>query len=121
VRVTLYSFGHVGSVVGPYATLDLYHSRHPSAQGQCIERFDAIVDEMAVTPMGDPRLFDQFHKAMEVWLRELPDVPLVQWYHRVLTNTTYWTNWPTEENPYINTAFWHLTFPLVLWNLEPVQ
>jgi peptide/nickel transport system substrate-binding protein len=119
-QATLWFFGHMGSVVDPYATLDQYHSRHPWVPVQLAE-FDAIVDEMAVTPMGDARLLDQYHRAMEVWLRELPEVPLVQWYHRVLTNTTYWTNWPSEENPYINTIPIHLTLPLILWNLEPAR
>ncbi len=36
-------------------------------------------------------------------------------------NTTYWTNWPTAENPYVNGAFWHLTYAMVLWNLQPTQ
>ena len=38
-------------------------------------------------------------------------------------NTTYWKNWPTAENSaaphYVNGAHWHLTFPMVLWSLQP--
>ena len=34
-------------------------------------------------------------------------------------NTTYWKNWPTAENAYVNGASWHLTYPIVLWNLKP--
>ena len=48
---------------------------------------DAIVDQMAATPMGDAKIFDQFRSAFEIWFRNLPEVPLVQWYHRILTNT----------------------------------
>ena len=29
-------------------------------------------------------------------------------------NETYWTNWPTAENAYVNPAHWHLTWPLVM-------
>ena len=36
-------------------------------------------------------------------------------------NTTYWTNWPTQDNPYLNGAFWHWTFPLLVLNLKAVQ
>ena len=36
-------------------------------------------------------------------------------------NTTYWTNWPTKDNAYVNGAFWHLTWAMVLWNLKPAQ
>ena len=47
---------------------------------------------------------------MEIWLPDLPDIQLVQNYHRIPMNTTRWKNWPTADNPYINGASWHLTF-----------
>jgi hypothetical protein len=34
-------------------------------------------------------------------------------------NTTYWTNWPDQNNPYINSANWHRTFELVLMGIQP--
>ena len=70
-------------------------------------------------PKNVEKLKDLFRAAMEIWLPDLPDIQLVQNYHRIPMNTTYWKNWPTEDNPYINGASWHLTFPLVLWNLQP--
>jgi peptide/nickel transport system substrate-binding protein len=44
--------------------------------------------------------FDLFHQAIDIWYRELPEVSLVKWFHRTLCNTTYWTGWPSPENPY---------------------
>ena len=40
---------------------------------------------------------------------DLPVIPLVQ--ARLLTpfNTTYWTNFPTAENPYIHPGHWWVT------------
>jgi len=52
------------------------------------------------------------------WLPDLPDIQLVQNYHRIPMNTLRWKNWPTAENPYINGASWHLTYNLVLWNVQ---
>jgi hypothetical protein len=49
----------------------------------------------------------------------LPDIPLVHNFHRIPMNTTYWANWPTEQNAYVNGACWHLTYAIVLWNLQP--
>ena len=57
--------------------------------------------------------------AMAIWLNEMPSVPLLQWYHRIPHNETYWTNWPSEDNPYINSAYWSRTWLLVLLNLQP--
>ena len=40
-----------------------------------------------------------YRQAMEIWLPELPDIQLTEFYHRIPMNTTYWTGWPTEDNP----------------------
>ncbi len=123
--------GHGGSVTGdPYFTLRLYQSATTAVPGAHLvnfyrwknDQFDQIVDRMALAPITDQaQLRDLTRQAMEIWLRELPDVQLVEWYHRIPMNTTYWKNWPTAENPYVNGAFWHLTFNLILNELEPAQ
>ncbi len=71
-----------------------------------------------MTPSDDPGYMDLYLAAMEIWLDNLVDAPIQQWLHRIPMNTTYWTNWPTAENPYVNGAFWHPTFPLMLHNLR---
>ena len=60
----------------------------------------------------------QWLKAMAIWLPELPDVQLMQFYHRLPMNLTYWKGYPTKDNPYVNPAFFHSTYGLVLHNLE---
>jgi peptide/nickel transport system substrate-binding protein len=127
-RAYLHFFGHGGSVYDPYVTLDMYHSRWKKPTGENCgpnrprwsnEEYDGIVEEMSRTSPDDKeKMQDLFNKAMEIWYRELPEVPLVQWFHRLAMNTTYWTGWSNSDNPY-NTAYWHLTFPITLWNLEP--
>ena len=124
-----YTFGHGGSVRDPYFTLRLYHSRFIEPTGTATptfwrwrnEKFDALVDRMGQTSPDDPQLAALFRRAMEIWLRELPSVPLVQFYHRIAHNHTYWKNWPSRENPYINSAYWHRTWLLILLGLEPAQ
>jgi peptide/nickel transport system substrate-binding protein len=123
--------GHGGSVSGdPYYSLRLYQSATAAVPGAhqvnfsrwVNEEYDEIVDEMAVTSPDDTdALMDQFRRAMEVWLPELPAVMINEFYHRIPMNTTYWENWPTEDNNYVNGAFWHLTFQLVLNNLRAVE
>ena len=124
-----YLMGNGGSVRDPYFTLRLYHSRFVQPTGTHAERFwrwsnpeyDAIVDQMGQTSPDDPELQRLFREAMEIWLAELPSIPIVQWYHRIPHNETYWKNWPTAKKPYINSAYWHNTWLLVLLGLEPVQ
>jgi peptide/nickel transport system substrate-binding protein len=120
-------YGHGGSVNEPYNTLRLYQGASVAVPGGHQVNFakwknaeyDKLVDEMfGVAPTDTKKLTEIFRKAMEIWLPELPDIQLVQNYHRIPMNTTYWKNWPTAANPYVNGAHWHLTFPMVLWNLQ---
>jgi peptide/nickel transport system substrate-binding protein len=123
-------FGHGGSVSDPYDTLRLYQSASAALPGSHAVNFsrwknadyDKIVDQVYTTPMDDQKkLLDLFRQAMQVWLPELPDVQITEWYHRIPMNTTYWTGWPTKDDPYVNGAFWHLTFQLILNRLTPTQ
>ena len=121
-------YGHGGSIREPYDTLRLYQGKSIAVPGAHLVNFsrwrnadfDKIVDAMYVTdPDNTARLKDLFRAAMEIWLPELPDIQLVQNHHRIPMDTLNWKNWPTEDNAYINGASWHLTFPLVMWNLLP--
>ena len=128
-RAKAFMMGNGGSVRDPYFTLHFYHSRFVRPTGVHAEQFwrwrnatfDKLVDQMAETAPDDPELHGLVRRAMEIWLAELPSIPLVQWYHRIPHNETYWTNWPSARNPYINSAYWHNTWLLVLLNLEPTQ
>jgi peptide/nickel transport system substrate-binding protein len=122
-------FGHGGSINNdPYDTMRLYQSASLAIPGGHAVNFskwknadyDKIVDEMAVTSAKDQgKLLDQFKRAMAIWLPELPDVPIQQWYHRIPYNNNYWKGWPNKDNAYVNGAFWHLTFQLILNELQP--
>jgi len=124
-----FMMGSVGSIRDPYFTLNFFHSRYVQPTGTHSERywrwrnaeFDQLVDRMGRTPPDDPKLVELFRAAMDIWLRELPAIPLVQWYHRIPHNQTYWANWPSEENPYINSAYWHKTWLLVLLGIKAAR
>lgn len=124
-----YLNGHGGSTRDPYFTLSLYHSRHSRPTGTFAEypwrwqnsEFDAIVEQMSRTAPEDPALRQQYRQAMGIWLEELPSIPLVQWMHRIAHNETYWRGWPSADDPYAHSAYWHRTWGLVLLRLRPTQ
>ena len=102
-------FGHNGgSVFDPGDTLRMYVTRNQSPIGAMtffVSRwgnpdFDKIVEKMDRLPIGDPGLLPLFHDAMDIWFREVVEVPLDQAYHLQALNETYWTNWPSDQNPY---------------------
>jgi len=126
----MYVIGHGGSVgPDPYLSCMIYHKMYmaptgtasPSSWRWVNDEYSALIDEMGTYPMGSPKVMELWHKAMEIWLRELPSVPLIEWFHRIPMNTTYWTGWPTVEDPYVNGAPWHLTFPIILQHLKAVK
>jgi peptide/nickel transport system substrate-binding protein len=79
------------------------------------EAFDAIVDEMGRTPPEDTAALErQFQQAMEIWLDELPVVPVVQAPALVPFSSTYWEGWPTAGEPWNMPVSWWATFNLVI-------
>lgn len=124
----IFLFGHGASIADPFDTLDLYTSKHYRPTGEPANPFsrfqnaeyDAIVEEMAaMNPSADdPKYMELYLAALEIYLDNLIDCPIQQWLHRMPMNTTFWANWPTEDNNYVNGAFWHQTFGLILHNLQ---
>jgi ABC-type transport system substrate-binding protein len=80
--------------------------------------FKKLTDEIGKVSMDDPKLADLFKQAMTIWYEDLPDCPIVQWYHRIPVCSYYWSNWPDETNPYMNSALWHLTEFQVIYGLK---
>lgn len=124
-------FGHGGSVRDPYFTMKLYQSSSVNIPGGHQvnfyhwenAEFDRLTDEVAKThPILSPeKNTELFHEAMEIWLEELPDVPVLEFYHRIIMSEANWTNWPLggQTSGYVNEASWHLTWGLVLHGLKP--
>jgi peptide/nickel transport system substrate-binding protein len=130
-RSKMFYRGHGGSVMDPFVTLNFYISENvrPTGENQVNDNwprwgnveYDGYVAEMSRTAVDDyEKMQDLFNKAMTIWFTELPEVPISEWFHRLGMNTTYWTNWPNQDNAY-NTAPWHWTCPITLNRLEPTQ
>lgn len=124
-------FGHGGSIADPFDTLDMYTSKYFQPVGTPASyysryqnpEYDAILEEMAtIAPSpDDPAYVDLYLAALEIYLRDRIDAPIQQWLHRMPMNTTYWSNWPTVDNPYVNGAYWHQTQGLVYMGLQPAS
>jgi peptide/nickel transport system substrate-binding protein len=116
-----------GSVRDPFETMDELNSKWSAPTGQPAVRtyrwsnpdYDAAVNEMAKTSPTDPKLVTLFHTALEIWYKELPVIPLLQRYLFVPVNTTYWTNFPNEKNPYTVPTSWHRTAQMFVLSLKP--
>ena len=61
---------------------------------------------MGTLGTDDPQVMPLFVRAMEILLDELPVIPVTQSRKLVPFSTTYWKNWPTAENNYIQPPTW---------------
>lgn len=122
-----------GSVNEPWNTMDAFNTKYLAPVGERAERnewrwsgekadaYSAIVDEIGVMPLGDPAIDDMFLEATELWLSELPVLPISEARKIIPFNTTYWTNWPTAENNYIHPPTWWQHTHVIMHALEPAQ
>lgn len=113
-----------------YENLELFHSKFYVPLGDPApwyernsfrfqnEEYDNIVDQMAVLAPDDEANIDLYRQAMEIWLDELPVIPLVQAPALVPFNERYWTGWPSADNPWNMPVSWWATFNLVLVGYE---
>jgi peptide/nickel transport system substrate-binding protein len=129
-------FVSCGSQFDPWTSLDAFSIRHfrpagepidgfytnsPRWSGDIAEEYSEIVAEMANVPPGDPRMDELFLEAMDLWYADLPSVPLVQNPIIWPFNQTYWTNWPSADNPYIQPDMAATTTAFIIHNLQPAQ
>ncbi|MET2832900.1 ABC transporter substrate-binding protein [Mesorhizobium shangrilense] len=124
-------FGHRGSDTDPFATLDAYTSKNAIPVGEPTlflarwsnAEYDKIVAQVGHLRPGDPGILPLVKAAMEIWLRDAVEAPICEFYLRIPMNQTHWTNWPSEQNPYMQPTFWLTSgqFGYVLWQLKPVQ
>jgi ABC-type transport system substrate-binding protein len=129
----LYMFGHGASLKDPYAALDLYQSRNAKPIGTTAGNnsfaryknadYDKLLDIMAPLSADDPKFEDAAAQALGIYWRDVIDVPIIQWLHRIPYNQAYWTNWPLGTNLAggTNGAFWAHTGMLVITQLKPAQ
>jgi peptide/nickel transport system substrate-binding protein len=117
-----------GSVVDPFAELNLFHSQWIRPKGEVRSNnlwgyknaeYDTLVDKIRLVPPGDPGLKPLVRQALEHRLRDLPIIPLAQQFRVVPYSTKYWTNWPTAQNNYIHPPNWWMTTLQIVLNVKP--
>jgi ABC-type transport system substrate-binding protein len=127
----LYFTAHGGSLLDPYATLAIFDSKYAAPLGSPAPvnhwtryknpEYDKLLAEMAPLSADDPKFQAAAAKAQGIYWRDVIEVPVIQWLHRIPYNTTYWTNWPSATNlaDGENGASWHNTFVLSVSGLKP--
>lgn len=119
-----------GSINEPWSTLDTTSNRWLKPAGERIDanpcrwdnqEFSDAVDQMGTLPLGDPKIDALVIKALAQYYKELPTIPITQTRMLVPFDTTYWTNWPSSENNYLQPADWWQSTHMIIHNLVPAK
>lgn len=105
----------------PYFMLSIFTSQYYRPTGQpapiswATSRFrnstyDSIVEKISPLQVDDPKTLDLTDQAMNVWFEQLPMVYVSELIVRYPMNTTYWTGWPSKQNPYGFPHSWQQEF-----------
>jgi peptide/nickel transport system substrate-binding protein len=126
---------HCGSLHDPWDTLQEFHSKHNTPVGEPgrmpfgAHRYvgdpelDEALDRMeaSVPSTTDPEYVEWARTALDVYLRDMPTINLAEQLHVIPMNETFWTGWPTEEDPYVAPYPPWQDFGLVVHHLKPTQ
>ena len=127
-------FPHCGSLYDPWQTLEHFHSKYAAEPGQAVTNLraptryanaelDALLDEMEQRQPSpdDAEYVDLASQATAIIARDLPEIALFEEKQTQPFNTTYWTGFPSAEDPYVAQPLPWEGFGLVIHRLEPRQ
>ncbi len=128
----IWNWDACGSVNEPWNSMSHFTAHfyapigQPSPGGNNYQRWNTdgtqayteIVDQIGSLPLGDPSIPGLVVDAYKYLYDETVIIPLTQAKKLVPFDTTYWTGWPTNEDPYIQpTTWWQSALPIIL-NLQ---
>jgi peptide/nickel transport system substrate-binding protein len=114
----------------PYFMLSIFSSQYYRPTGQpapvswATSRYrnadyDAIVEKISPLKVEDPQTPQYLDQAMDIWFKELPMVNFAQLVLRYSLNTTYWTGWPSKDDPFGLVDPWRQELLKTLLKLQP--
>ncbi len=83
--------------------------------------FDALIEQMEAADPTDAAARPVFDQALDMFMSEAPAVPIIQTIYPMMFNTSYWTGWPTADNPYTIPATWWSHFLFAIGSLQPAS
>lgn len=113
-----------------YGLVSGFHSKYVTPLGQTTTggdwgarlidpEMDSVIDEISSIGPLDPRYEEVAHKALEVWMKKLPIIPVTDVPRSELWNLKYWTGFPTNDNMYNMPYYWCPWWLFVVFKLKP--
>ena len=95
-------------IAEPLDAYSIYHSEYIKEIAATGRRYwgwnttelDVIVDKLRAMTPEDPAILEVYKEALEIWMKNLPTIPVCTWPLAKGYSTAYWKGWPTTENLY---------------------
>ena len=130
----LTAFVHCGSISDPYETLKDLHSKFSRPIGTACPNsiactryvntdFDKLIDKMEAVPGSpdDKQYMDLATQALDIYLRDMPEIMLLEELWVTTFNNTYWTGWPNAKDPYVAPYPCWEAWNMVIHKVQPAQ
>jgi peptide/nickel transport system substrate-binding protein len=82
---------------------------------------DAIIDELAAISPDDPRVAELGQEAMKYWVENMITTSTISFKKFTSFDDTYWTGWPTNENPTRQPLYWFMGGRFTFADVTPKQ
>lgn len=125
---------HCGSSYDPWQTLEHYNSKYVVPEGESVTNLraytryanpelDEVLNQMEtmVPSPDDPEYVELVRQALEIYFRDLPDISIGYENQAFVFNNTYWTGYPSADNPYTHPVPPWEGFNLIIHNLTSTQ
>jgi peptide/nickel transport system substrate-binding protein len=117
-----------GSINEPWASMNNFNTSRSAPVGERANgngwrwenaEYSALVDQIGSLPLGDPKIDSLFLQAMDIWMKDLPIIPITQAKKLIPLNTTYWQGWPTADDPWNSSWTWWQSTHVLIHAVEP--
>jgi peptide/nickel transport system substrate-binding protein len=80
---------------------------------------DAIIDQLSKLSPEDPKVAELGQQAMKYWVENMITTNTISFKKFTSFDDTYWTGWPTNENPTRQPLYWFLGGRFTFAEVEP--
>ncbi|HEX9439958.1 MAG TPA: ABC transporter substrate-binding protein [Roseiflexaceae bacterium] len=80
---------------------------------------DKIADQLSKLSPDDPKVQELGQEAMRYWVENMLDTATISFKKFTSIDETYWTGWPTSENPTRQPLYWFMGGRFTFADVEP--
>ncbi|POZ89396.1 peptide ABC transporter substrate-binding protein [Petrotoga sibirica DSM 13575] len=124
--------GGASGFIDKWPFIQGYHSSYYTPLGESAitdnsirvksKELDTIIDELGATPPEEEeKVLKLSQKYLKTWVENQYTITTTSFKKFITFNGTYWTNFPTAENPYGQPLYWFIGGKFTLPYIQPIN